>query len=456
MSQSPSVEHPTVEMRLQPFALPRVILASVILVLHAGAAPSIQELQDAPVISVDNPLVHFHGRWDASPGTWWAGSGFKLHIQDLTSLTLNLGPHTTSPLASIGVSVNYEPFYTVNVSQGSNVIPLHGSSGSTSTISTLTGSSESGPEAGPKTMTNKTIVRVNVESWQNNRINLETIVLNRGAKLLPYVPSKLAFQFIGDSLSAGQYLPQGVDQAWPFLTGEFFGAEHNVNAQPGAALIRERLILFLKDIVSYGNEHGISYQYFKVAVSQSRILNLLGTEDTGYFYTTDHNYTTPWNFLRDHPEPTHVVVHIGANDASQNVTADAFVQTFQTFLGRLRGLYPAAPLFVFTPWGWPSADGSISYYYDGQYERIVRDRLRANIAHPNAPSNSLPFHILIPIGVRIYSPPFLPFSRTPGADPGVPTPEVPMETEPTRGATDSADLDGPTFGGWWEHCGCKS
>ena len=157
------------------------------------------------------------------------GSGFKLHVQDLTSLTLNLGPHTTSPLASIGVSVDYEPFYTVNVTQGSNVIPLHSSGGSTSTITTLTGSSGSGSEAGPKTMTNQSVVRINVEGWQNNRINLETIVLNRvcadcvpfkmvceigafqsrtdmvdfqGAKLVPYVPSKLAFQFIGDSLSA--------------------------------------------------------------------------------------------------------------------------------------------------------------------------------------------------------------------------------------------------------------
>ncbi len=76
--------------------------------------------------------------------------------------------------------------------------------------------------------------------------------------MLPYIPSKLAFQFIGDSLSAvsiiedlrfvlesksgvvpgsqGQYLPEGVDQAWPFLTGEYFKAEHRINAKPGAAL----------------------------------------------------------------------------------------------------------------------------------------------------------------------------------------------------------------------------
>ncbi|EEB87926.1 hypothetical protein MPER_14512, partial [Moniliophthora perniciosa FA553] len=35
------------------------------------------------------------------------------------------------------------------------------------------------------------------------------------------------------------------------------------------------------------------------------------TEDTGYFWTADHNYTTPWSFDRDVPAPTHVFIHIG-------------------------------------------------------------------------------------------------------------------------------------------------
>ncbi|KAJ8474756.1 hypothetical protein ONZ51_g7001 [Trametes cubensis] len=343
--------------------LTSIALACVSVLSHGLAALS------APATSVvipsDHPLIYFNGRWDASPGTWWAGSGFKLHVKGLTSLLLNLGPHTTAPLASIGVSVNYAPFYTVNVSSGANVIPLSDPS-----------SAQKTPVKGPTQ-----VVRINVEGWQNNRINLESITLNKvismtrigfksrlcsrktgkpkEAQLLPYTPSKLALQFIGDSLSAGvgsgsqgQFLPQGVNQAWPFLTGEFFKGEHRVNAQPGAAL---------SDIVSYGNEHGLSFQYFK-------------TEDTGYFYTTDHNFTTPWNFARDRPAPTHIMIHIGANDASQNVTAAGFVQTYLTFLNRLRDLYPSQPIFVFTPWGWPNADGTVSYYYQGQYERIVRER----------------------------------------------------------------------------------
>ncbi|EIW56391.1 SGNH hydrolase [Trametes versicolor FP-101664 SS1] len=320
--------------------LAAIALACAFFALSGWAAP--ETAVESVAIPNTHQLIYYHGRWDASPGTWWAGSGLKLHVQGLSSLALHLGPHTTTPLASVGVSVDYQPFYTVNVSAGLNTVPLSHS-----------------PLKRSADKTSTSVVRINAEGWQNNRINLESIILNKGAKLLPYTPSKLAFQFIGDSLSAGvgpgsqgQFLPQGVDQAWPFLTGEFFKAEHRVNAQPGAAL---------SDIVSYGNQHGVSFQYFR-------------TEDTGYFDTTDHNYTTPWDFARDRPAPTHIVIHIGANDASQNVTADAFVQTYQNFLTRLRGLYPVQPIFVFTPWGWPNADGSINYYYDGQYERIVQER----------------------------------------------------------------------------------
>ncbi|EIN05193.1 hypothetical protein PUNSTDRAFT_107489 [Punctularia strigosozonata HHB-11173 SS5] len=313
-----------------------VIWTLLAIISTAHGSPLIDATKDQTVtISNTHPLIFYHGRWDSSPGTWWADSGLKLNVQDLSALTLNLGSHTTSPLASVGVSVDNSPFYQVNVSEGANVIPL---------------SAPSSPDfEGEKS--GSTLVRINVEGWQNNRINLESITLNKGAKLLPYERSKLAFQFIGDSLSAGQYLPHGVNQAWPFLTGEFFGAEHNINAQPGATL---------SDIPSYGNVHGVSFEFFR-------------TEDTGYYYTTDHNYTTPWNFARDVP-PTHVVVHIGANDASQNVTDTGFFQVYDNFLTRLRTLYPTQPVFVFTPWGWPQPDGPNSYYYETVYPEIVKAR----------------------------------------------------------------------------------
>ncbi|KAF8154301.1 SGNH hydrolase-type esterase domain-containing protein [Crassisporium funariophilum] len=285
-------------------------------------------------IKNDHPLIYYHGRWDSSPGTWWAGSGFKLNVRNLRSLSLNLGPHTTLPLAAVGVSVDNSDFFTVNASAGTNIIPLASSTAAESDKS------------------KSTVVRINVEGWQNNRINLESIVLNSDAVLLPYKSSKLSFQFIGDSLSAGQFLPQGVDQAWPFLVGETFKAEHRVNAQPGAALT---------DVLSFGNVHGVSFQFFK-------------TEDTGFFFTTDHNFTTPWDFSRDRPSATHIVIHIGANDAAQAIPNAQFIQVYSDFIARIRTINPKQPIFVFTPWGWPNADGSIGQYYQGQYQLIVDDR----------------------------------------------------------------------------------
>lgn len=144
-----------------------------------------------------------------------------------------------------------------------------------------------------------------------------------------------------------------MDQAWPFLVGEHFKAEHTVIAQPGAAL---------SDVLSFGNVHGLSFQFFQ-------------TEDTGFFFTTDHNFTTPWNFSRDHPTFTHLVIHIGANDAAQSITNTGFVQVYLDFVTRLRTIYQHQPIFVFTPWGWPNADGSIGQYFQGQYENIVNQRV---------------------------------------------------------------------------------
>lgn len=74
-------------------------------------------------------------------------------------MKIRLGSLITSPFAALGVSVNYEPFFTVNASAGWNDIPL--------------------PAAPRFKRSDKSVIRLNVEGWQNNRINLETIVFNR-------------------------------------------------------------------------------------------------------------------------------------------------------------------------------------------------------------------------------------------------------------------------------------
>ncbi|KAJ7045311.1 SGNH hydrolase-type esterase domain-containing protein [Mycena alexandri] len=308
------------------------ILFACLLVV-ALASPTPLDSAVAPLVHIrnDHPLIFFHGRWDTAPETWWSGSGFKINVQDLSSLILNLGPNTTVPVVALGVSVDYQPFFSLNASASANVIPLalpHKRPGAT------------------------TVVRINAEMYFNSQMNLESIDLNAGAKLVPYKPSKIAFEFIGDSFSTGYTTPDGILNAWDFLIGETFKAEETVVAQPGATLVDE---------FSFGNVHGMSFQFFQ-------------TEDTSYFYDPIHNFTTPWDFRRDVPERTHIVVHIGANDASQSVDQAVFVSTYIDFLATIRKLYPHQPFFLFTPWGWPNPDGPNAFYYEGAYEEVLAAR----------------------------------------------------------------------------------
>ncbi|KAG9000524.1 hypothetical protein FRB94_005374 [Tulasnella sp. JGI-2019a] len=290
-------------------------------------------------INHDDPLIFYHGRWTNEPSSWWDGTGIKLYVQGLTSLTLNVGEATSAPVAPIGLSIDYSPYVSLNISTGVNVLPIPAATTS---------------NGGKKT----SVVRILAEDGSNNRIQIDSLVLNAGAKLLPYEPSKLHFQFIGDSLTAGYMDPHGVVDSWAVLIGESFKAEYNINAMSG---------ICLTDQPCFGNARGLSFQYFR-------------TEDTEYYYTTDHNYTTPWNFKKD-LTPTHIWITIGANDASYNVTSSAFEEIYATFLTNVRKLYPTQPIFIDKPWAWPHPDGTFGYFYPDAYKNVVAKRNAAGDKH---------------------------------------------------------------------------
>ena len=150
------------------------VALSLIISGHRGEAAPVGDAASVVNVPYTDPLIYYHGRWDAAPATWWyvccygpyyssclfmllcsrASSGFKLHVSNLKSLSLTLGPNTTAPLTSLGVSVDYQPFVTVNVSEGANEIDVTGANPSSS------------------------LVRFNAEEWQDNRMNLESIQLN--------------------------------------------------------------------------------------------------------------------------------------------------------------------------------------------------------------------------------------------------------------------------------------
>ena len=97
----------------------------------------------------------------------------KLNIDNLDSLALNLGPHTTYPNATIAVSLDYGEFLSFNVSQGHNVIPIE---------ALFEG----------EIINKNSVVRINSQGWQNNRVNLESIEVNQ---VSIFKPSTLLHQY---------------------------------------------------------------------------------------------------------------------------------------------------------------------------------------------------------------------------------------------------------------------
>lgn len=162
------------------------MVGQLILVLFTAATFLVGPAVSAPpapppakqVIPPHHPLIYYRGRWDSDRGTWWyvictkakyvqnslsyrAGSGFKLSVRNLKSLTLDIGEKTSGPFAPTAVSLNNGPFVTYNLTTGANVIDVNGLAGSKG----------------------NTLVKVNVEGWQQNRLQLKGLEVNRVSRI---------------------------------------------------------------------------------------------------------------------------------------------------------------------------------------------------------------------------------------------------------------------------------
>lgn len=281
----------------------------------AFASPT--DVQSLITVPSDSPLIYKTGRWDNNQTSWWGGHGIKLHFSSaLTTLYLDLGEATTPAPAEVSISVDYGVWFQQNFTVGLNQVNLTGLS---------------------KKKRDTHVIRLATESyegwvnvWTSVRLQLYGISFNKEAILLPYTPSKVEFEFIGDSISAGCYSPQGQVTGWAFMTSEYFKVEHNQLAQPGACLTSLHA-------GCYGNDQGMGTLYFQTQNSDYEWIPAL------------NNKSTPWNFARySPPGPTHVFIMIGTNDFSNNVTAPEFKINLINFTAHVREIYPTQPMFIFS------------------------------------------------------------------------------------------------------------
>jgi len=304
------------------------LVAATLLAIHSANA--------ATTIPTSSSLVFYHGRWDSLPSSWWPSSGFKLAFTVAPkSLTLNVGATASTPPIQVGVRFGSSGEYTtLNLTAGANALP----------VASLVPSNPTYP---------LTFDVVSLFEGGEARLELQSIVLDDAAKLTTYTPKKVVLEFIGDSLTAGYLTPRGALDDYAFKVGEAFSAEHNQIAQSG-------ICLHSLPSGCWGNPLGMDQNYFKTQNSAYQWLNG-GT-------------TTPWNVSAYGKDlPTHIIIALGTNDQSNNVTSAQFQGTYTTFLKNLRAVYPTQHIFAMSPWGYVDlvrvrkavTELFLSYPYDG-------------------------------------------------------------------------------------------
>src|SRR5258707_1580724 len=267
-------------------------VGTFLLLASAASAFTVSTVHAAfQTIAPTNSNIKYVGRWDTSSSTvytsYWPGAYF---VTKFTGTTVAL---QLTGSANIYVSIDNGADTLYSAAQGTvNLTPTPLASGTHS-------------------------LRVAART-DFDYIAFQGLVLDAGATTIaPTLSSKL-IEFIGDSITAG-YLDSKYalsDYAW--LIGEQLGVQHTQIAQ--------RSICLVDNIQCYSpNPIGMSRQFFKL--------------QNPSFPTSPS-----WDFSRY--QVNAVVINLGTNDTSFNVTDATFQSTYETFLRNIRSVYPAARIFV--------------------------------------------------------------------------------------------------------------
>jgi len=203
----------------------------------------------------------------------------------------------------------------------------------------------------------KYTITVAVLGWEGNHLQIRDVVVDGSCQILPYAPSPLFFDFIGDSLTAGQYLKNEVLASWAWKVADHFKAERRISALPGIALT---------DTPAWCNPRGMSAIYDYI-------------QDSGYIDTVGQDLT-PWSPKDGAQEVSCIVVNIGTNDNGKEsgpILRQDLLQTYIAFLTHLRYIYPEQPIIALEIWGWPdfTSEGTPwVYIYEGLVEEAGKER----------------------------------------------------------------------------------
>ncbi|MBK0381945.1 hypothetical protein I5M32_03150 [Pedobacter sp. SD-b] len=275
------------------------------------------------VISPDNRLIDYVGRWDKSDinnyHSYWGGAYFNITFKG-NQVKINL-----SSAVSIYVKVDdKEMVLFKNVSGWVKITP-------------------------DSLDNTKHQIQV-IARFQNDEIQLTGLVLNNGGKLLKPEKKKIWIEYIGDSITSGDRTSKGNIAAYSWLSGESLNVAHTQISYCGIPLVS-----------------GYHYNYKgapKIGM-ESSYLNLK---------QPNHANNPEWNFKNKAPQI--LVVNLGTNDHNLQVDTTLFSQTITQFIRNLGFVYPNSRIFVMVPFN-QSYHKEITEVVDQEQQRDPKVQLIA-------------------------------------------------------------------------------
>ncbi|KAF3766940.1 hypothetical protein M406DRAFT_337842 [Cryphonectria parasitica EP155] len=257
--------------------------------------------------------ISYKGRWDSQYVSWWSAPGIKFGFTGET-VAISFGNQTSD-----GVLVAYRisglEWMFTNITAGATHLLVSPS---------VTGANLTYPLT-PHTL------EVRVTNWAYG-IQIDAVHVAGGESIVAVPDYGRRVEFIGDSLTAGMYTTYEGLSGFGYGIGAGLGeTEYTVTAFPG---------ICVTDMDCFDNPRGQSAQWFYTQDTSGRAQAMhganLSTED-------------PWDFSA-HPAADLVVINIGTNDNSYNISGDTYADSLTRLIEGVHGVWPNAQVMIMSLW----------------------------------------------------------------------------------------------------------
>ncbi|KAI0400419.1 Lipase, GDSL-like protein [Xylaria palmicola] len=268
---------------------------------------------DFRTYDADATELSYKGRWDSNKVSFWSAPGLVFGFSGDT-VAITFGKNTINGTL-IGYRIGGMDWTFTNVTVGGTHLLI---------TPETPGVSETYP-------VNPQRFEMRVSNWGYG-VQVDKVHVNAGESLIKLPPYKRTIEFIGDSLSAGDFQSYEGMSSFAYGVGEGLGeTEYYVTALPG---------ICVADQECWGNPRGQVHQWFYSSDTSWRAAAIWGDKPE------------PWDFKKMEATPDIVVINLGTNDnnVANNVSAVAYVDAYKKLIQGVHGKYPNAQVVVMELW----------------------------------------------------------------------------------------------------------